>query len=385
MCLDQYTSYNIKDESTLYCRKKYLIFKSLLEHNRVIKKGSGNKLTIKQIEEITGLSKSKYYRIKEKLENGNWKDIERKSTRPKTLRQSKIIITLSSITNPYSDNNNNIVNRVLKLRRENPTYGKTKLYAIVKREDDKNLPLSRQTNVSESTIGRILKHLALQSLIALKSNKLKKKLKDKKDTRPRNFKDTHSEPWDFKKHFQREEKYCKNKHHRTTIVNNKELINNKDRITEGMLIQIDHMKVNKNGQRFVQFSAIDPSSRYIVALGYNNPNSKNAKDFLHKTINKFPFEIKSIQVDGGSEFRKHFEEECKRLQIPLYVLPPYHPKYNGRVERSNKTFREDFYNSGSSGNEIVRYCNCIGEFNVELEKFVHMCITPIDHINPLTI
>ena len=29
--------------------------------------------------------------------------------------------------------------------------------------------------------------------------------------------------------------------------------------------------------------------------------------------------------------------------IPLIVLPPARPKYNGGVERGNRTFREEFY------------------------------------------
>ena len=38
-----------------------------------------------------------------------------------------------------------------------------------------------------------------------------------------------------------------------------------------------------------------------------------------------------------------FETECAALNIPLMVLPPSKPKYNGGVERANRTFREDFY------------------------------------------
>lgn len=38
-----------------------------------------------------------------------------------------------------------------------------------------------------------------------------------------------------------------------------------------------------------------------------------------------------------------FEEACAKLQIPLDVLPPATPKYNGGVERANKTLREEFY------------------------------------------
>ena len=38
-----------------------------------------------------------------------------------------------------------------------------------------------------------------------------------------------------------------------------------------------------------------------------------------------------------------FELACKDLDIELYVLPPKKPKYNGGVERGNRTFREEFY------------------------------------------
>ena len=38
-----------------------------------------------------------------------------------------------------------------------------------------------------------------------------------------------------------------------------------------------------------------------------------------------------------------FETECERLAIPLIVLPPSRPEYNGGVERGNRTLREDFY------------------------------------------
>jgi putative transposase len=31
------------------------------------------------------------------------------------------------------------------------------------------------------------------------------------------------------------------------------------------------------------------------------------------------------------------------MEIPLIVLPPARPKYNGGVERGNRTFREEFY------------------------------------------
>ena len=67
------------------------------------------------------------------------------------------------------------------------------------------------------------------------------------------------------------------------------------------------------------------------------------------------------------EFRKHFEEACKELNIKLYVLPPYSPKQNGRIERSNRTMREEFY----SNRNITEHCAELKDWNEELEKFIY--------------
>ena len=98
------------------------------------------------------------------------------------------------------------------------------------------------------------------------------------------------------------------------------------------MIQIDHLKYHnsKINLRFVEFSAIEaqsPSYGSLLAIGslslgevrterseghpttrikqsycYATPSSKNAKDFLiNHLIPALPFNIKSIQVDGGSE------------------------------------------------------------------------------------
>ena len=64
---------------------------------------------------------------------------------------------------------------------------------------------------------------------------------------------------------------------------------------------------------------------------------------MHYVREQLPFALQTIQVDGGSEFRKDFESACKALQIPLYVLPPRSPELNGRVERCNRTLRYEFY------------------------------------------
>ncbi len=111
----------------------------------------------------------------------------------------------------------------------------------------------------------------------------------------------------------------------------------------GEHVQIDHMTVRHNGVMVKHFQAWERKSKYIGAQIYTNASSKSARKFLLELIEQAPFEILSIQVDGGSEFMAEFEDACRQLNIPLYVLPPASPKKNGGVERGNRIFREEFY------------------------------------------
>ena len=57
--------------------------------------------------------------------------------------------------------------------------------------------------------------------------------------------------------------------------------------------------------------------------------SASAARFLDTIVERMPFPIKAIQVDGGSEFRGESEEACRERGILLFVLPPHSPKLNG--------------------------------------------------------
>ena len=60
---------------------------------------------------------------------------------------------------------------------------------------------------------------------------------------------------------------------------------------------------------------------------------------------------------------KDFENACKELGIPPFVLPPAKPTYNGKIERSNRVFREELY-ADLSEDTIVGACR-------ERMNFVH--------------
>ena len=114
-------------------------------------------------------------------------------------------------------------------------------------------------------------------------------------------------------------------------------------MTLGERVQVDHMTVSKNGLTCKHFQAWERRSKFIHAQVYSNAKASSAKRFLVELIDQAPFKIISIQVDGGSEFMAEFETACEEMSIPLEVLPPSRPTYNGGVERGNRTFREEFY------------------------------------------
>ena len=80
----------------------------------------------------------------------------------------------------------------------------------------------------------------------------------------------------------------------------------------------------------------------MVCRVFAAATARNAKRFLAEVVRDMPFPVRSVQVDGGSEFMADFKAECARLGLPLFVLPPRRPQWNGRVERCNDALRLEF-------------------------------------------
>lgn len=237
-------------------------------------------------QEFVGISRASFYRAKNIL-----KELERgimpPSKRPKKVNKPQWTEAHAQL--------------VLKIRRDNPTYGRKKIAIIIKRD--------HAIELSESTVGRIIVVLKNKGLI-------QKSLSAWRVKHKRDFRKGHAQPWMFKKY---------------------------ESMKLGERVQIDHMTVTKNGIGFKHFQAWERTSRFMHAQIYSHAKSSSAKRFLIELINKAPFTIRSIQVDGGSEFMAEFEETCREFNIPLIVLPPRKPQYNGGVERGNRIFREEFY------------------------------------------
>ena len=215
---------------------------------------------------------------------------------------------------------------VFKVRRDNKTYGKEKIGAILRRDN--------KQKISDSTVGRILGFLRAKGVITRSRSAPQK--------RKRNFSKGHAKGWKYKDY--------------------------KD-IEVGERVQIDHMTATKNGVTCKHFQARERRSKHIHAQVYSNATARSAKRFLQELVEIAPYKIRSIQVDAGSEFMADFETACEQMKIPLIVLPPARPKYNGGVERGNRTFREEFYDC----RDLI--AGSIGAMRFELRKAVEKYTT----------
>lgn len=266
--------------------------------------------------DIIDWSRATFYRWRKRFEIHGLKGLINKSKRPHRARRSE-----------WSKQQEQ---QVLHLRRRFPAWGKLTIWRILTRDSHFNLSLS--------TVGRILsKAIKLGRVEPCAFYYGRTKVK-----RHRSFKNSHAKRWQYKMRAQK----------------------------PGELIQIDHMSVYMAPGRLIkEFKAVCPVTKQLVTRAYLNATAHSGRDFLRTLIKDLPFKVISIQVDGGSEFMAEFETECQKLNIPLYVLPPKRPQYNGCVERANGTSRGEFYpfydgpiNIGAINQALIKYQHLYNDY-----------------------
>ncbi len=243
--------------------------------------------TVKQTCLHFDIPRSTLNRWQKRFDPHNLASLEDRSSRPQTVRQR----TWGARE----------VDAVLALRGQYPRWGKTKLAVLLARQG---------ILLAVSMVGRILRYLRQRRLLI----------------EPQSVRATprarHARP-----HAQRKPKGVPIPKERP-----------------GDLVEIDTMRLYPlPGVVRYHFSAVDVVSRYGVVGVRGTATAGTAKEFLAEVHARFPFAIKAIQIDGGSEFMAEFEAECQAAEIPLWVLPPHSPKLNGHVERMNRTFREEWW------------------------------------------
>ena len=263
-----------------------------------------------------GISPQTFYRWKNRFDPYDLTTLEEQSRKPHRVRQP--------------ETPEDTQNRVRELRTRYPRWGRKKLAVLLRREG---------IEISASTVGRIINKLKDRGLLVEPVNVAMARRARKRRWKPR--------------YAVRKPKGYKIK-------------------APGDLVEVDTLQVAliPNEIRY-QFSARDVVAKFDGLRAYKHLSSMKAAHFLQYLQKKFPFKIKAIQIDGGSEFKKFFEEECEKRDIMLFELPPRSPKLNGHVERANRTHREEFY-------EVEEVDLSIEEHNRQLEQWQYV----YNHIRP---
>jgi putative transposase len=234
-----------------------------------------------------GISRETFYRWKRRYDPKNLRTLEDRSCRPKRCRRREYTVEL--------------VEAVLRIRTQYPRWGKDKLVVLLRREG---------YETSASTVGRILTGLKERGVLV---EPVWRSVSKRKGRRKRRWYAVRKP-----KGYEVEE--------------------------PGDLVQVDTVHVRPlPGKVFKQFTARDVISKWDVCGISSRATAKATAQFLDELEERTPFPIRAIQVDGGSEFKADFEEECAKRRILLFELPPRSPKLNGCVERANRTHKEEFY------------------------------------------
>jgi len=126
----------------------------------------------------------------------------------------------------------------------------------------------------------------------------------------------------------------------------------------GQKVQIDVKFVPSwciaNGRKYYQYTAIDECTRIVFREMYDEHSTYSSKDFLIKLIDAFPFPIREIQTDNGTEFtntllvkksthKSLFEQALEDMDINYHRIRVATPRHNGKVERQHRTDEKRFY------------------------------------------
>ena len=254
-----------------------------------------------------GISRQTFYRWKGRYRPYQLKSLEERTRRPHRVR--------------HPTWSRDLALAVLHLREQYPRWGKDELVVLLR---------GAGWTVSTSMVGRILTYLKVRGI-------LREPPLAAVSTRKRTFR----RPYAVRKP--------------------------RDYAVEepGDLIQVDTLEVRPlPGTVLKHFTARDMVSRWDVLEAHTRATATTAAGFLGHLVERMPFPVRAIQVDGGSEFQAAFEEACQAREIRLFVLPPRSPKLNGCVERAQRTHTEEFY-------EVFEFALEIAALNRELLAWEH--------------
>ena len=272
-----------------------------------------------------GISRKTLHKWLSRFDETHLKSLEDESRKPNRLRTWMVTQTEEI--------------RIIKLRKDNMEFGKTKLKRLYFKE--------YKVSISTWKIERVIRAFKL--------------FPDKASYQKRYLRRKDSEP--------------KVRIHKL-----------KDQIKQinefGLLWHVDAVIIFWNGVRKIIFTALEDTTKIAFARVYSSSTSNQSEDFLKRLHYLADGRISVIHQDNGSEFQGRFKDTCQRLGIKQIYSRPYTPKDNPALERFNRTIQEEWLNFSEVGLEDIPQAN--EELTLWLVKY--NSIRPhqsLDYLTPL--
>ena len=253
-----------------------------------------------------GLTRKNFYKWFKRFEESNLRTLEEKSRAPLHVRQKEF----TSLQ----------YQRIVALRRRNIRYGKMKLFHLYREDypqDTKISPWKIQCIIIRSGIYYNPK----------KQSRINKK--------------------------------------RVRSVKKKKITELKRLPVKGFLLCADTVvRYWMSNKRYI-LTGIDRYSKVAYARMYSTHSSASSRDFLYRLTFLLDGKISNIQTDNGSEFHKHFDSACTKLNINHYWSRVKTPKDNAVNERFNRTLQEEFIDQGNMTNDVALFNKKLTEWLIE--------------------
>lgn len=98
-----------------------------------------------------------------------------------------------------------------------------------------------------------------------------------------------------------------------------------------------------------QLTLVDDCSRFLAAIVLEKRTTAAVCEALPRLLQAFPFSLRCVQTDNGSEFGCDLTILLRRLGIRHTRIRPRSPHLNGKVERVQRTVQEEFWDGIGPG------------------------------------
>ena len=144
------------------------------------------------------------------------------------------------------------------------------------------------------------------------------------------------------------------------------------------------------GRKYYQWTMIDEATSLRYMYWYDSKEPENSVDFVKRARKYFPFEIKMIQTDNGTEFTNRYVNTTALSELDKYLqaehiehklIKPATPWHNGRVERSHRTDDKFFY----SRLKFYDLNDLIEQGKVWRRKYQNIYQRKYDYLSPMEV